>query len=196
MSIRKHKGKIALGIAAAFWAACDSGSGSEPTFEIVKGDTCDDENQVGCQTIALYGVPSYDMSSAEISGNCDEGSDCAKSSSSVGNEYPNTFAADTSIHCKDSLVTFDVFLCSKVAKAAAPLLSETAVPVYGAPTPNTPICGNQRTVINSFVCTDGNIYAPPRYIEKDGVVYEDTTITEEQKKIQQTIVPADQSQPK
>lgn len=122
MSIRKHKGKIALSIAAAFWAACDNDSGNEPTFEIIKGNSCEeDEQAAGCQAIALYGVPSYDMSSAEVSGDCDEASGCAESSSSeasatessssealapasssVNSEYPYPLYSDPNVHCKDT----------------------------------------------------------------------------------------------
>lgn len=185
MSIRKHKGKIALSIAAAFWAACDSGSSSEPTFEASEEPFREGDNQViGNQAIALYGVPSYDMSSSSITGNCAEGTNCAESSSSADNEYPNILATDPSVHCKDSTVYYRIYQCIKAAKRAAPILSDAAAPVYGVP--NTPICDySMPQAINSFVCTDGNIYSPPRYTEKDGVVYEDTTITEEQKNIQQ-----------
>lgn len=181
MSIRKHKGKIALSIAAAFWAACDNDSGNEPTFEIIKGNSCEeDEQAAGCQAIALYGVPSYDMSSAEVSGDCDEASGCAESSSSealatessssealapasssVNSEYPYVSGIHPSLHCKDS-TAHHYSTCPRskpVAKVVEDFenmpLEYGVVPVYGV---IYPVCQDKDYDYSVFKCEDGSVY--------------------------------------
>ncbi|MDO4946642.1 MAG: hypothetical protein Q4E52_03585 [Fibrobacter sp.] len=174
MSIRKHWGKITLGIAASFWAGCND-SGTEAEYIQGGENICTNEQNEECvagAVIALYGVaPTYDISSSSITGDCAEGncvessSGMGESSSSVNSEYPYVLYSDPSVHCKDSTV-YVPSPCENASKSYAS--TDENAPLYGI----VPIvCNTPSRYDPIFKCDNGDSLPAYRYKEKDGIIY-------------------------
>lgn len=165
MSLRKHWGKLTLGIAASFWAGCND-TGTEAEF---KGEpiSCGEQEECGSNTvIALYGVPVYDVSSSSIAGDCE-------SSSSAEIEYPYVLYSDPNVHCKDTTQTIQMTNEVKcpTAKTDSNSINEV-MPVYGVVYPTC----NEGSFVTSvtvsyYKCDNGEMLNTSDYKEKDGVVY-------------------------
>lgn len=162
MSIRKHWGKITLGIAASFWAGCND-SGTEAEYIQGGENICTNEQNEECgggAVIALYGVaPTYDISSSSITG------DCTTSSSSVNSEYPYVLYSDPSVHCKDSTV-YVPSPCENASKSYAS--TDENAPLYGI----VPVvCATPSRYDPIFKCDNGDSLSTYSYKEKDGIIY-------------------------
>lgn len=157
MSLRKHWGKLTLGIAASFWAGCND-TGAEAEF---KGEpiSCGEQEECGSNTvIALYGVPVYDISSSSIAGDCE-------SSSSVESEYPYVLYSDSNVHCKDT-VKQELSSCPTYSPTVASLEEEQ--PMYGVV---SPVCQPTWHDVSYYKCDNGKMLYRYNYKEKDGVIY-------------------------
>lgn len=173
MSIRKHWGKITLGIAASFWAGCNETT--EPEYIQGGEKICTNEHDTECgnsTVIALYGVqPNFDISSGSVSGDCTEGN-CAESSSgmgesssSVNSEYPYVLYSDPSVHCKDSTV-YVPSPCKNASKSYAS--TDENAPLYSI----VPIvCNTPSRYDPIFKCDNGDSLSTYSYKEKDGIIY-------------------------
>lgn len=173
MSIRKHWGKITLGIAASFWAGCND-SGTEAEYIQGGENICTNEQNEECgggAVIALYGVaPTYDISSSSITGDCTEGN-CAESSSgmgesssSVNSEYPYVLYSDPSVHCKDSSRTEFVTCATSNSKISD---TDEPAPLYGV---TAPVCTPHQFTTSYIQCDNGETLTYG-YKKKDDVIY-------------------------
>ena len=69
MNIRKHWKKVILSCAAALWAGCSDNT-SSATQVATEENPKNEENNNLSQLEALYGVPTFSMSSSEVVGSC------------------------------------------------------------------------------------------------------------------------------
>ena len=151
MSIRKCKRKLALCIAAIFWAGCDSDSNSSAPVipnnpgEITPSDateetqtpdpqSSDSEATTPTSSSEEEVIPSSE-SFDEVSSSSEaapESSSEAESSSSVNSEYPYTLSTFPNVHCKDSS-----YLHKSWCPSSKPSLKQTVAemgeyePLYG-----------------------------------------------------------------
>lgn len=172
MSLRKHWGKFTLSIAAGFWAGCND-TGTEPE---TKGEaiTCGEQGECGVgNAIALYGVPTYDISSGSVVGECEPGAVCGESSSSeavessssVESEYPYVLYSDPNVRCKDSTKT-ELVTCNYEPLIAS--ADDEYAPLYGV---TTPACIPHEFNTPYFKCDNGEVLDGYSCKEKDGIVY-------------------------
>jgi len=131
MSIRKHRSKIALCIAALLWAACDNDSSTTPDVS-----TPPDSSETS---------KTSDSSSSEAISN-------TESSSSSSPEYPYILAIHPSVHCKDSIF-FQKATCKNTTSQKVSSDIESEAPLYGVP------CIAEDRTSPIFKCEDGSMFS-------------------------------------
>ncbi|WP_405342004.1 hypothetical protein [Fibrobacter sp.] len=202
MSIRKCKRKLALCIAAIFWAGCDSDSNSSAPVipnnpgEITPSDateetqtpdpqSSDSEATAPTSSSEEEAIPSSE-SFDEVSSSSEaapESSSEAESSSSVNSEYPYTLSTFPNVHCKDSS-----YFHKSSCPSSKPSLKQTVAemgeyePLYGIV---QPVCQDYDRTVNVYTCDNGCTYSPGAFNKLEG----DTIFQQEYSTIDNKYIP-------
>ena len=196
MSIRKYKRKLALCVAALFWAGCDSDSSSateaipENPGEITPLPSSSEDTAPSSSSEVE--APTSSESSDEISSSTEavpESSSEAvspsetESSSSVNSEYPYTLSTFPNVHCKDSSY-FHKSWCpsSKPSLKQSIADMEAEMPLYGIV---QPVCQDYDRTEHVYTCDNGCKYQPGAFNLLEG----DTIFQQEYSNIDKKYIP-------
>lgn len=203
MSIKKYKRKLALCVAALFWAGCDSDSSSateaipENPGEITplpnsSEDTApsssseaetipssESSDEISSSTEAIPESSSEAVSPSETESSSSE----AESSSSVNSDYPYTLSTFPNVHCKDSSY-FHKSWCpsSKPTLKQSIAEMETDMPLYGVV---QPVCQDYDRTEHVYTCDNGCKYQPGAFNLLQG----DTIFQQEYSNIDKKYIP-------
>ena len=196
MSIKKYKRKLALCVAALFWAGCDSDSSSAPEAtpdnpgEISPLPNSSEETAPSSSS-EMETVPSSESSeilssSSEVlpeSSSEAEPSGKTESSSSVNSDYPYTLSTFPNVHCKDSSY-FHKSWCpsSKPTLKQSIADMEADMPLYGVV---QPVCQDYDRTEHVYTCDNGCKYQPGAFNLLQG----DTIFQQEYSSIDKKYIP-------
>ena len=159
MSIRKSKRKIALCIAALFWAACDNDSSSAPDVTIPPESS--DIPGSSVTPTSSETAPAESSSSDAITPE--------SSSAYVNPDYPYTLDNDPSVHCKDSTYHHISFCPSSKPRSQVIAELQENTPLYG--NIQQPVCADQNHDYAIFKCDDGSMYpGSPYFLPQKGLL--------------------------
>lgn len=189
MSITKYRRKLALCVAALFWAGCDSDSNSAAP-EVVSdnpGEITSSSSEATAPTSSSEEevIPSSE-SFDEVSSSSEatpESSSEAESSSSVNSDYPYTLSTFPNVHCKDSSY-FHKSWCpsSKPSLKQSIADMEADMPLYGVV---QPVCQDYDRTVNVYTCDNGCTYSPGAFNLLQG----DTIFQQEYSNIDKKYIP-------
>lgn len=209
MSIRKYKRKLALCVAALFWAGCDSDSSSAPEatpdnhgeISPLSNSSEAEEAPAPLPNSSEETAPSsssemetaHSSESSEILSSSSEGlpessseakpSGETESSSSVNSDYPYTLSTFPNVHCKDSSY-FHKSWCpsSKPSLKQSIADMEADMPLYGIV---QPVCQDYDRTVNVYTCDNGCTYSPGAFNKLEG----DTIFQQEYSTIDNKYIP-------
>lgn len=193
MSIRKCKRKLALCIAAIFWAGCDSDSNSSaPVIPNNPGEISPLPNSseaTAPSSSSEVEAPTSSESSDEISSSSEaapESSSETESSSSVNSDYPYTLSTFPNVHCKDSSY-FHKSWCpsSKPSLKQSIADMEADMPLYGVV---QPVCQDYDRTVNVYTCDNGCTYSPGA----SNLLQGNTIVQQEYSSIDKKYIPIEQ----
>ena len=171
MSIRKYKRKLALCVAALFWAGCDSDSSSateaipENPGEItpLPSSSEDTAPSSSSEMETAHSSESSEILSSSSEGLPESSSEAepsgeTESSSSVNSDYPYTLSTFPNVHCKDSSY-FHKSWCpsSKPSLKQSIADMEADMPLYGIV---QPVCQDYDRTEHVYTCDNGCKYQP------------------------------------
>lgn len=176
MSITKYRRKLALCVAAFFWAGCDSDTSSAAP-EVVSDNLGEITSS---DSAGEAGSPVQQSSSSEA---VPESSSEAESSSSVNSEYPYTLSTFPNVHCKDSSY-FHKSWCPSSKPSLKQAVAEMAEnePLYGIV---QPVCQDYDRTVNVYTCDNGCTYSPGAFNKLEG----DTIFQQEYSTIDNKYIP-------
>lgn len=184
MSIKKYKRKLALCVAALFWAGCDSDSSSAPEA------TPDNPGEISpLPSSSSEMETAHSSESSEILSSSSEGlpessseaepSGETESSSSVNSDYPYTLSTFPNVHCKDSS-----YFHKSWCPSSKPSLKQSIadMPLYGVV---QPVCQDYDRTVNVYTCDNGCTYSPGAFNLLQG----DTIFQQEYSNIDKKYIP-------
>ena len=192
MSITKYRRKLALCVAAFFWAGCDSDTSSAAP-EVVSdnlGEITSSSSEATAPTSsseveAATSSESFDPLSSSSEA-VPESSSEAESSSSVNSEYPYTLSTFPNVHCKDSSY-FHKSWCPSSKPSLKQAVAEMAEnePLYGIV---QPVCQDYDRTINLYTCDNGCQYYPGA----SNLLQGNTIVQQEYSSIDKKYIPIEQ----
>jgi len=196
MSIRKYKRKLALCVAALFWAGCDSDSSSateaipENPGEITPLPNSSEETapSSSSEMETTHSSESSEILSSSSEGLPESSSEAepsgeTESSSSVNSDYPYTLSTFPNVHCKDSSY-FHKSWCpsSKPSLKQSIADMEADMPLYGIV---QPVCQDYDRTEHVYTCDNGCKYQPGAFNLLQG----DTIFQQEYSSIDKKYIP-------
>ena len=196
MSIKKYKRKLALCVAALFWAGCDSDSSSateaipENPGEITPLPNSSEETapSSSSEMETTHSSESSEILSSSSEGLPESSSEAepsgeTESSSSVNSDYPYTLSTFPNVHCKDSSY-FHKSWCpsSKPSLIQSIADMEADMPLYGIV---QPVCQDYDRTEHVYTCDNGCKYQPGAFNLLQG----DTIFQQEYSSIDKKYIP-------
>ena len=206
MSIKKYKRKLALCVAALFWAGCDSDSSSateaipenpgeitplpsssedtapSSSSEVEAPTSSESSDEISSSTEAVPESSSEAVSPSETESSSSE----TESSSSVNSEYPYTLSTFPNVHCKDSS-----YFHKSWCPSSKPSLKQTVAemgeyePLYGIV---QPVCQDYDRTVNVYTCDNGCTYSPGA----SNLLQGNTIVQQEYSSIDKKYIPIEQ----